>query len=159
MKPIKIIQGLSAALAVHASTEPRLLFKQNAPANISEPAKVVSASGNATSVACVPAAAWNAQSSTKVDRFSIRFADGQNWTIKASRRYRALVVRESLGQLTAAETDELDKLQALKRCHFNPPTGDEILFRYKRQKLDEGMIELLERYVGNGPKPASCTQG
>ena len=73
------------------------------------------------------------------------------WTAKQERLYETLVTREAVGALGALEVKTLDLLQTVRRDTENPPSGEEILQQYKRQKLDQGMLELLSRHVRIDP--------
>lgn len=73
------------------------------------------------------------------------------WTAKQERIYQALVTREAIGNLSASDAKALDQLQVLRRDTENPASGEEILQHYKRQKLDQGMLELLRRHVRIDP--------
>ena len=52
---------------------------------------------------------------------------------------------------TKLEVKTLDRLQNLRRDTENPASGEEILQQYRRQKLDQGMLELLSRHVRIDP--------
>jgi hypothetical protein len=73
------------------------------------------------------------------------------WTAKQERLYDTLVTREAVGSLSAMEATALDRLQEQRRDTENPASGEEILQQYKRQKLDQGMLELLRRHVRIDP--------
>ncbi len=160
MKTTRVIQSISAALAVtQATAEAGLSFGERTPTDVSDAVPNVSAEWDAANTTKAITALLPIHLSNRRGTFSVRFPANERWTEEADARYRALVVREATGQLTTAESTELDGLQGLKRRHFNPPTGAEIIFMYRRQKLDDGMIELLQRYVGLGSQAKDHPEG
>ena len=87
------------------------------------------------------------QASDVTSAITVRIVPRTQWTKRERTRFDALVTKEALGELSRNEALELDALQRLRRKFTNPPTGEEILRRYQRERLDEGMIQLVERYV------------
>lgn len=66
---------------------------------------------------------------------------------QVANRFDDLVTREAVGTITPTEMQELDWLQELRRQLVSPPTGEEILRRHRREKLDRGILKALGKYV------------
>ena len=69
------------------------------------------------------------------------------WSEKDENRYDDLVTKEAVGTIESYELAELEALQVTRRRLVSPPTGEEILQRYRRDKLDQQLLELLGKNV------------
>jgi hypothetical protein len=70
-----------------------------------------------------------------------------SWNPDLAKKYDALVIKEALGTISGLETKELDAMQKFRRRTLSPASGEEILLRYKREKLDRELIKVLQRHV------------
>jgi hypothetical protein len=71
----------------------------------------------------------------------------QEWSAKMDSRFDELVTKEAVGKISKTELDELERLQKARRRHHAPPSGEEVLQRHKREKLDLQLLNLLQKNV------------
>ena len=69
------------------------------------------------------------------------------WAKDDEKRYRHLVRLESLGRISTQETQELNRLQGLRRQLHHPRTADEIAWSYKQRRVTHVLITALQSYV------------
>lgn len=69
------------------------------------------------------------------------------WDGEHKKTFDDLVTKEAVGTITPAGLAQLNRLQKLRRQLKAPATGEEILQRHRREKLDRELVKLLERHV------------
>jgi len=69
------------------------------------------------------------------------------WEADHQKDFDDLVTKEAIGTITSVELIRLDRLQKLRRMFKAPATGEEVLQRHRREKLDRDLVKLLERHV------------
>ncbi|NLH73443.1 MAG: hypothetical protein GX456_10355 [Verrucomicrobia bacterium] len=69
------------------------------------------------------------------------------WTKAMAKRFRELVRKEALGNLTNDESVELERLARDRRDLLHPRTIEEVLWEAKQRKVTAKLIEALREYV------------
>jgi|GEM_PF-2076874 hypothetical protein len=69
------------------------------------------------------------------------------WTKAMAKRFRELVRKEALGNLTDAESAELEQLTCDRRNLLHPRTIEEVLWEAKQRKVTAKLLEALREYV------------
>jgi hypothetical protein len=75
------------------------------------------------------------------------FESDGSWSERHQDEFDNLVTREAIGTITAVELSHLNALQTLRRSLKAPPTGEEVLQRHRREKLDRDLVKLLKQNV------------
>ena len=88
------------------------------------------------------------------DRFTTRINRNSGWLERDESQYADLVMKEALSSLSENERDTLEALQNRRRTLVKV-SGEEILERYRRQKLDQELLAVLQRYVHIVPHAAT----
>jgi hypothetical protein len=70
-----------------------------------------------------------------------------SWTSRLERRFRKLAGLEATGQLSAAESAELEQLARDRRILLCPSSTEEVLSRIRERRLAENLIRALSQYV------------
>ena len=82
------------------------------------------------------------------EAFVLNFAqENRAWIGENEEAFNNLVTKEAIGTITPAELERLNHLQILRRQKKAPATGEEILLRHRREKLDRELVKLLEHHV------------
>lgn len=73
--------------------------------------------------------------------------DVNSWDGAHQKQYDNLVLKEALETISRPELERLDQLQKSRRRLKAPPSGEEILQRHRREKLDRELLTVLQRHV------------
>jgi hypothetical protein len=69
------------------------------------------------------------------------------WSKSVGRRFRDLVRKEALDQITETELAELETLQAARRSLVSPRTPEEIISSIRQQRAMEKLVSALNECV------------
>jgi len=88
---------------------------------------------------------------------NVRFRlDDKEWSEAEQKRFEELAIADAVGELTKDEALELESLQASRRAHLQPRSGDEVLWEFEQRRLTSNLLETLRQYVEfyEGANPA-----
>lgn len=80
-------------------------------------------------------------------RFTTQIKARHGWEESEEHEFSQLVIKEAVDHLSETELNRLTNLQNKRRTTKSPEPADLILLRYRREKLDRELLELLSRYV------------
>lgn len=87
-----------------------------------------------------------ATSKTENLTFSIR-QPSEEWTKADEKKFRRLALKDSVQNITAEETRELNWLSMTRNHLLKPQSTEEVLLQIRRDRILEKMAETLREYV------------
>lgn len=88
-----------------------------------------------------------AEGATVAPGIRVRLDDEERWSEAEQKRFEELAIADAVGELTSDEGFELESLQAARRAHLHPRSGDEVLWEFRQRRLTSNLLETLRRYV------------
>lgn len=70
-----------------------------------------------------------------------------HWSSEKDTRFRELVRKEALQEVSVEESAELEVLTRLRRAEKYPRSADEILWQRRQQSLTRDLVQALQAYV------------
>ncbi len=87
------------------------------------------------------------RSTSNSNIFQFKNESTQQWTNGLAVKFDELVKKKALKRLNEDELGYFKDLQKIRRKLHHPRTGQEAIYKYKKDQILKGMIDALEGYV------------
>lgn len=148
MKPIKLVQTMSAALALQATAEASTKFEVKNQGGATDKVADCQPSGVTNHTPDEFSASTTVNLSFSENEFARQFRPAPEWNKKSVHRYQLLTTKEAVSELTKVERLEIRHLDELRYKAENSLTAEQIIDQYRREKTGIEMLQLLKKYVG-----------
>ena len=158
LKTHKIAQVISAAIAIHTSPESVTAVKAESLTETVGSFNNYPEARFGDRTADLIATTTQISASLPAPSFNMMITPRDSWNAKAMKKYRMLVAKEALNDITLNEAKELKGMEVDRLAQESTLTGEQILVNYRRQKVGFEMVQLLGKYVRIVPQKQDSTE-